>query len=144
MGSIQHFTAVPVLGEQGVGHAAKVSELRVWAANFPFTKSKFSLCISYHSRNNMKQDYITANWDIFIKIKPDDANISFVTYHLSFLPDKLLHIQLLSSALSLNMFQNAIVPQRQREEHSKSYYATAPFFLRCFTAYLLNENRQLS
>lgn len=61
MGSIQHFTAVPVLGRGGEGQAAKASEKRVWAANFPFPKSKFSLCISYNSRNTMKQYYITAN-----------------------------------------------------------------------------------
>lgn len=92
----------------------------------------------------MKQDYITANWDIFIKIKSGDASISLVTYRLSLLPDKLLHIQPLSSALSLNMFQNAIVPQRQRKEHSKSYYVAAHFLQSCFAAYLLNKNMQLS
>lgn len=76
----------------------------------------------------MKQYYITANWDIFIKIKSDDANISFVISHLSLFTDKLLHIQLLSNALSLNMFQNAIVPQYQCKKDSRSYYVTAYFF----------------
>lgn len=94
---------------------------RVWAANFPFTKSKFPLCISHNSWNNMKQYYITANWDIFIKIKSDDANISFVISHLSLFTDKLLHIQLLSNAPSLNMFQNAIVPQHSYKDDSKKY-----------------------
>jgi len=100
--------------------AAKASEKRVWAANFPFTKSKFPLCISHNSWNNMKQYYITANWDIFIKIKSDDANISFVISHLSLFTDKLLHIQLLSNAPSLNTFQNAIVSQHSCKEDSKT------------------------
>lgn len=59
MGSIQHFTAV--LSLEGGGLAAKATEKRVGAANFPFTKSKFPLCISHNSRTNMKQYYITAN-----------------------------------------------------------------------------------
>lgn len=56
----------------------------------------------------------------FIKIKSDDANISFVIYHLSLFTDKLLHIQLLSNAPSLNMFQNAIVSQHSCKEDSKT------------------------
>lgn len=78
----------------------------------------------------MKQYYITANWDIFIKIKRDDANISFVIPRLSLSTDKLLHIQLLSNALSLNMFQNAIVPQSQCKKDSTSYYVIAHFLKR--------------
>lgn len=79
---------------------------------------------SHNSWNNMKQYYITANWDIFIKIKSDDANISFVISHLSLFTDKLLHIQLLSNAPSLNMFQNAIVSKYSCKEDSKNYYVT--------------------
>lgn len=46
-------------------------------------------------------------------------------FHLSsplvtLLTDKLLHIQLLSNALSLNMFQNAAVPQDQGREGMKA------------------------